>query len=187
MKNKIVALVLSISILLLPVSRPASAALVGASGAAIGATVAAGAAVGIFGLPVLATITDKGSDFGTNMGWWALIIIFTSGLAFAPFLIPGVILADTDSAHQEMRFSELSEGDATGLSITAEERTAYNDEIDSIRLIHETVTSEILARTETSADDAGALWEEYRSELSADAYAALTKVSAGLRTQVTAP
>jgi hypothetical protein len=91
--------------------------------------------------------------------------------------IAGIVVLD-GNAGQDVAFSAIaSQSVATGLGLSKAELLAYNRELDAINLIRENVASQLPRDSKGSVQDAAALWEKYRADLSPAAFSAAQKIS----------
>ena len=172
MKKNFISMVLVLSLIFGMLVPKRSEAIVGAA-IAVPAVVTVGAITGGTGFAtVLGTMIYGTTCSGRGCALDG-IVLFLMGAAV---LIVGLVILD-DNSHG-MEFTALNETKAEALGITAEQAAAYNSELDEINAAKQTVQMEVVKMEKPSVDEAHALWQEMRGNISPEAYGALEKVSA---------
>jgi hypothetical protein len=170
LKTVAIAALTAFTIQTAAVPRPANAAVGLATGgtfaAAGGALIAVGVATGMFGIVgSLACITPYG---GCGSGEQ----LFISALVGAAVLLTGIIVLN--EAGQGATFQPMSPATALQFQITAPERAAFNNELEEMNSIHESVAADIQAGL-----SAQQIQERYEGSLSKPAAIAVEKLIRG--------
>lgn len=84
----------------------------------------------------------------------------------------GLTLLDGEQAYE---FAEISSSEARSLGVSAEEREAFNLELDQVNAIAEAVATELPEKA--SVEEAKALWAQYGEMLHPQALSATIKIS----------
>lgn len=129
-----------------------------------------GAVFASVGTPVF--VTCVGTPWGRrcHVGWYTGFLG-----AFGFLLLDG-------QQSQTVGFGELTPAQASQLGINSTQLDAYNHELSEINAVRESIEGDALARVNQGEkvleSDLHAQWASYQSLFSADAFAALEKVSA---------
>lgn len=99
-----------------------------------------------------------------------------------PFVLKGALIMNPEQDPATFEFAELSEDAARELGISKPERSSYNEELEEINAVRESIQAELNSRLqsvgEVSSLQAHELWQAHRDLISPDAYSALEKISA---------
>lgn len=106
-------------------------------------------------------------------------IIGLSGLGL------GLLLLD-QSGQPAMKYVALDAEQASKLGLSDSEMSAYNDSLDEINAVAETVSSDMVQAGKVSLGFARDCWSAYRDTLGADAFGGVQKVSTAFARQVAA-
>lgn len=110
-------------------------------------------------------------------GWTRTTYVTYRVITFPAFFIAGLVLLD-DQGRAEIS-AELAAEQISNADLSDSEVAAFKAEIEEINAIKDVVASEIahIEKDEVRMEEAGKLWTEYSSVLSADAAVALAKLS----------
>lgn len=153
-----------IAVCTLTASTPSKAAIGLATGSPI--TVIAGVVVATGGA-VTTFAAEKAPDIVTGL------LMYVGGIGA---MIAGLVVLDGE-AEQFLEFAPVSERDVKRLGLTQIEAIHFNAEVDQINALAAFVDYEISSIKNATNEDAAAVWNEVRGEISPEAFSALGKVS----------
>jgi hypothetical protein len=96
----------------------------------------------------------------------------------------GLVVLDAPAMQQELAFDAITDAEAASLGISEAEQSAYNHELPEINALRETVRDEVLRAGNPSFLKTSTAWQSYSGLLDPQAFNALKKVSAGIRTSI---
>jgi hypothetical protein len=115
---------------------------------------------------------DVGAVTGVYSGTWAAPVVF----------LIGVVLLPAEAAYPDIAYPPLSRADFDTLEaevgLTEQEFVAYNNETEEIEAVAASIAHEMARRKDASVVLASQLWKDASVALSADAFSAVTKISA---------
>ncbi|MGK5088624.1 hypothetical protein WDW86_13785 [Bdellovibrionota bacterium FG-2] len=79
--------------------------------------------------------------------------------------IAGLVVLDQEGS-KEIAFSELSIEQATALSVTDESREVYNQELEELNAIKDSVASDLSGDQHPTIEKSAELWNSYKANLS---------------------
>lgn len=112
----------------------------------------------------------------SGLGCFGDAIVKTFEIIFSSLglVVSGILLDESQPGR--VQFAHLADNEAVQIGLSTMERDHFNDEVEEINAVYQTVVTDLQAMPGATVQDSKALWQQYRDVLSPEAYSAVGKV-----------